>query len=348
MQTSEPPTIQTTGVGSMPGTDSAEAARIVVGEFAIPYVAELPARGAGADTLGRTLGLLAEVTGDFAAETTPSGWRLVGGRTGGEPGRQMRRAVGWLSEDADRLEEQLIGFRGLVKVQVAGPWTLAAGLESTRGTRVLADAGACADLATALAESLATHVAAMQRRVPGAQVVVQVDEPTLPLVLAGRLRTPSGRGALRIPEAPELSLRLAEVTAAASAAGADQVVGHCCARRVPFDLFGGSGFSGVSVDLAGVGSAADESLGQWWDRGGLVVLGVLPSTDPAPGVARAMPESLARTVAELWSRIGFGIADVGARTWLSPACGLAGASPDWSGQVGGLLRGAARMLESSD
>ncbi|MGB7982482.1 MAG: methionine synthase, partial [Candidatus Nanopelagicales bacterium] len=184
MQTSESPMIPVTGVGSMPGTDSREAARIVVGEFDIPHLAELPARGPGADMLGRTLGLVAAVTGEFAAETTPSGWRLVGGRTGGEPGRAMRRAAGWLAEDADQLEEQLLGFAGLVKVQVVGPWSLAAGLESVRGTRVLADAGACTDLATALAESLAEHVAAMRRRVPGAQVVVQVDEPTLPLVLA--------------------------------------------------------------------------------------------------------------------------------------------------------------------
>ena len=170
----------------------------------------------------------------------------------------------------------------------------------------------------------------------------------LPTVLAGRLRTPSGRGALRIPGNPELAAGLSAVTAAATAAGAVQVLGHCCARRVPFDLLGGSGFTGVSVDLAALGSDADEALGQWWDRGGSVVLGVAPSVDPEPGEVRAMPESLARTVAELWSRIGFGVADVGAQTWLSPACGLAGASPDWSVEVGGLLRGAARMLESSD
>ncbi len=348
MQTSEAALIPVTGIGSMPGTNSAEAARIVAGEFDVPHLAELPSRGPGADMLGRTLGLVAGVTGEFAAQTTPSGWRLVGGRTGGEPGRAMRRAAGWLAEDADHLEEQLLGFAGLIKVQVVGPWSLAAGLESVRGTRLLADSGACADLATALAESLAEHVAAMRRRIPNAQVVVQIDDPTLPLVLAGRLRTPSGRGAVRVPEAPELTSGLARVSAAASAAGAGQVVAHCCARQVPFDLLARSGFTGVSIDLAAVGTATDEALGQWWDEGGSVVLGVAPSVDPDPAAARAMPESLARTVADLWSRIGFGVADVGERTWLSPACGLADASPDWSVRVGGLLRGAARLLESSD
>lgn len=348
MQTSEPAMIPVTGVGSMPGTDSSEAARIVAGELDIPHLAELPARGPGADMLGRTLGLLTEVTGEFAAETTPSGWRLVGGRTGGERGRAMRRAAGWLAEDADRIEEQLLGFDGLVKVQVVGPWSLAAGLESVRGTRVLADPGACVDLASALAESVADHVAGVRRRIPGAQVVVQVDEPTLPLVLAGRLRTASGRGAIRVPDAPELTAGLSQVSAAATASGVQDVVVHCCAPRVPFDLLARSGFTGLSIDLSAVGSTAEEALGQWWDRGGSIVLGVAPSTDPEPAAARLMPESLARTVADLWSRIGFGVADVGQRTWLSPACGLASASPGWAVQVGGLLRGAARMLESSD
>ena len=46
--------------------------------------------------------------------------------------------------------------------------------------------------------------------------------------------------------------------------------------------------------------------------------------------------------------IGFGVADVGERTWLSPTCGLAGASPDWARGVGGVLREASRMLGSGD
>ena len=193
-----------TGIGSMPGTDSAEAARIVAGELDVPHLVELPARGPGADMLGRTLALVSSATGEFAAETTPDGWRLAGGRSGGDLGRQMRRGASWLAEDVDRMELELAGFTGRVKVQVAGPWTLAAGVEAVRGTRLVADAGACADLGAALAEAVAEHVAMVGRRIPGAQVVVQVDEPALPIVLAGHIRTPSGRGALRVPEVPEV------------------------------------------------------------------------------------------------------------------------------------------------
>jgi hypothetical protein len=343
-----PATVDVTGIGSMPGTDPAEATRIVVGELGIPHLVELPARGPGADMLGRTLALVADRTGEFAAQTTPTGWRLAGGRSGAEPGRAMRLGAAWLAEDADRLEEQLAGAGGRVKLQVAGPWTLAAGLESVRGTRALADAGACADLAGALAEALTGHVADLRRRVPGADVVVQVDEPSLPVVLAGRVRTPSGRGALRVPELPELTTLLATVVAAARGAGAATVVAHCCASSVPFELLSRAGFAGVSVDLSAVGPQADEGLGTWWDRGGLVVLGVAPSVDPVPAGGAAGSEAWARTVDALWRRIGFGIADVGARTWLSPACGLAGASPAWARAVGGQLRRTARMLESVD
>ena len=43
----------------MPGTDPAEAMRIVLGELPdLPHLAELPARGPGADLTGRTAALL--------------------------------------------------------------------------------------------------------------------------------------------------------------------------------------------------------------------------------------------------------------------------------------------------
>ena len=56
-----------TGVGSMPGTDRAEAIAMVLGELPdLPYLPELPGRGPGADLTGRTAALLV----DMPAETT--------------------------------------------------------------------------------------------------------------------------------------------------------------------------------------------------------------------------------------------------------------------------------------
>src|SRR5262249_18056980 len=67
-----------TGMGSLPGPDMAEALRIVLGELPdLPHQPELPARGPGADLIGRSAALLV----DIAVDLQPSGWRL-GDRAG--------------------------------------------------------------------------------------------------------------------------------------------------------------------------------------------------------------------------------------------------------------------------
>src|SRR5438445_13598602 len=64
-------------VGSLPGRDMAEAVRLVMGELGerpgLPFLPELPARGVGADMIGRGAGLLV----DLFAEVQPSGWRIA-------------------------------------------------------------------------------------------------------------------------------------------------------------------------------------------------------------------------------------------------------------------------------
>ncbi|KOG64496.1 methionine synthase, partial [Streptomyces varsoviensis] len=103
-----------TGVGSMPGDDAREAAKTVTGSLeAFPFLPELPARGPGADMIGRTAGLLVEVY----AHVEPSGWRISD-----RPGRDTRRAVSWRGEDLDALEEFTQGYEGPLKVSAVGPW----------------------------------------------------------------------------------------------------------------------------------------------------------------------------------------------------------------------------------
>jgi hypothetical protein len=137
-----------TGVGSLPGTDPAEAVRIVVGELPdLPHLPELPERGAGASMTGRALAIAAGVGSGLGADLQPAGWRL----TGTAPGLDQRRAQSLLAQDLDMLEEALQGYAGHLKLQVAGPWTLAATVERPRGDKVLADHGARRELAQALA-----------------------------------------------------------------------------------------------------------------------------------------------------------------------------------------------------
>ena len=145
--------------------------------------------------------------GRHAVEVTPRGWRLAE-----RPGRDLARARSMLSSDLDALEEVLDGFRGPVKVQLCGPWTLAATLELPRTMNVaVADAGAVADLTASLAEGAAAFAADVAKRVPGARLVVQFDEPALPAVAEGMVPTASGLSRLAAVEADPLRERLEQV-----------------------------------------------------------------------------------------------------------------------------------------
>lgn len=213
-----------TGVGSLPGGDAREAARVAVeATEAFPFLPELPARGPGADMIGRTIGMLVELY----ARVEPSGWRF-----GDRPGRETKRARAWLGEDLDALEEFTQGYEGPLKVQAVGPWTLAAAVELRNGEAALRDPGACRDLAASLAEGVRAHLADVGRRVPGADVVLQLDEPSLTDVLTARVRTASGYRTYRSVDRVVVESTLRELIEAAGV----PVVVHSCAPDVPFAL----------------------------------------------------------------------------------------------------------------
>src|ERR1700760_304097 len=162
----------------MPGDNPLEAARVIAGELPdLPFLAELPDRGPGSDITGRTASaLLVELPVELAG---PRGWRIAE-----RPGRDMRRARSLLSSDLDAMEETLQGYAGPLKIQLAGPWTLAATIEQNRSLNpALADPGLVADLTSSLAEGIGVHVSEVGKRVPGAQLLVQLDEPSLPAVM---------------------------------------------------------------------------------------------------------------------------------------------------------------------
>src|SRR5262249_60024647 len=57
------------------------------------------------------------------------------------------------------------------------PWTLAAMLQLTRSIEpALGDEGAVSDLIASLAEGVSAHVADVRKRIPGATILLQVDE----------------------------------------------------------------------------------------------------------------------------------------------------------------------------
>lgn len=292
-----------TGIGSLPGHDPAEAARFVLGELPVPHLPELPARGAHADLAGRGAALLV----DLYVDLQPSGWRLVP-RTS----RDGRRAQDLLARDLDALEEAAHASPPeVLKLQATGPWTLASVLELHRGERVLADHGAVADLAASLAEGVRLHVADVQRRLPGTTVVVQLDEPALPAVLAAQVPTSSGFRTLRAPDVQRAREVLGTVLVAA-----EHTVVHCCAAYPPLALMAEAG--AVSIDASQ--PYDEDALGEAAERGTGVLLGVAPSV----GAELPAVPGIVETVGRLRDRVG--VTDV----TLTPACGLAGATPAYA------------------
>ncbi|MEV5754040.1 methionine synthase [Actinoallomurus sp. NPDC052308] len=302
-----------TGVGSHPGDDPAEALRIVLDQLPdLPYLPELPARGPGADMIGRAAGLLVEL----AVALQPSGWRFAD-----RPGRDTIRAHSMLARDLDTLEEQAGDYEGPFKIQITGPWTLAASIELRHGDRALRDPGAVRDLIASLAEGVAAHVADVRRRLPRATILLQLDEPGLPGVLAGTVPTASGFSRLPAVEAPLAEDGLRRVIEATDAFP----IVHSCAPRTPYGLLRGAGAKAISVDAASLRGADEDAIGEAVEAGAGFLLGIVPGTDtrlPTP------KQSLGR-VQELWRRLGFSPRVLAEGVVVTPACGLAGASPGY-------------------
>ncbi len=321
-----------TGIGSLPGTDIVEACKLVFGELpGLPHLPELPARGPGADMIGRGAGLLTSLP----VELYTGQWRMAA-----HAGRDLRRTHDLLDRDLDALTEAAQGYNGPLKVQAPGPWTLAANVDLPIGGRLLHDHGAVADLVASLADGLRAHVADIARRVPGASVILQLDEPSVPAVLAGRIATESGLRTLRsvAPSTVESALRdIVELVAV-------PVVIHCCAADPPLRLFRDARAAAISVDLSKVGDTAGfDELGDLLDAGLGLFAGVVPSTGTRP------PSSVtaAAAVTGLWHRLGFPAQQAASQVVVTPTCGLAGATPGYARAALAACVDAARRLEPS-
>jgi methionine synthase II (cobalamin-independent) len=322
--------VRATGIGSWPGSSAREAVRVVRdllvdGEgVGLPYCPETPSRGPGADIIGRAAGLLV----DLHVDLQPSGWRFVD-----RPGLDASRAASLHREDLDELAEAYDGYAGPLKVQVAGPWTLAASLRLNRGERVVADPGAVADLVASLADGIQGYVSDVRRLVPGAEVVLQVDEPSLPAVLEGSLPTSSGFGRVRAVD-PQLVMRGLESVLAAHE-GATVV--HCCSTSAPLPLLRATGAGALAIDLTSATPARWESVAATLDAGTGVWVGCLPTdgsgTDQG---ARAL-------VLEGFERSGLG-SDALRGLVVSPTCGLAGLTPEGARSVLRTALDTARRL----
>lgn len=276
-----------TGVGSMPGTDPVAAAARVAEQLPdLPHIPELPDRGPGADMIGRTLALLAEVAGDFAAATTVTGWELT------PASRDLRRARSLLNQDLDAVEEVWAGHRGLAKQQLAGPLTLAATVER-KGKKLLADAGLVRELVQAWGLMAERHRGDLAARLP-ATWLIQTDEPLLPAVMAGTVRSVSGMSTY-----PAVTVELPATDLL-----------HCCAPGVPWSRVRAQA---VLIDFALHRIDDDEPLAELITKGATVGFGV-------SGDAGSV-----RSVLEFYDRTGLAPQPV----LITPPCGMVADYTPW-------------------
>lgn len=323
-----------TGIGSWPGTDIRETVRVVrdiltnpvEGVNGLPYLPELPDRGPGADLVGRGLSLLV----DLPVDLQPSGWRLTD-----RPGRDLVRSEAFLRQDLDELAEAFDAWTGPLKLQVAGPWTLAASTWLPRGERVVSDEGATRDLVQSLAEGVRQHLARVAGLLPSASLVLQVDEPSLPAVLDGRLPTASGYGTVHAvdPQVAENGLR----TVLGAASDGRPPVVHCCAPGIPVALLRRTG-ADLATDTSLLTGSSWEGVAVGLEEGMTFYAGSVPTTR-SPGRAQDVASGLAAR----WSELGLprsGLAEL----VVTPACGLARLTPEGARNVSSLCIDVAAEL----
>ena len=298
----------------------------------LPYLPETPSRGPGSDIIGRSAVLLA----DLSVDLQPSGWRFVD-----RPGKDQARARAFWRQDLDELAEAYDGYAGPLKIQVAGPWTLAASIELNRGERSVTDAGARRDVVASLAEGVRQHVAEVRRLVPGAVLTVQLDEPSVLSVLRGELPTASGYGRVRAVDRAEVARGIQEVRNAHDG----DVVLHSCHPGAPVDLLASTGVTALALDLTDTSPQRWEAIAVAVESGTRLWAGVVPTT-PVTSAADAVRAATARVI-DGFSRVGLPVAAMTDIT-ITPTCGLPGLTPQGAVTVQRVAIDAARELTEKE
>lgn len=316
--------LRAAGLGSLPGTDVGAALRMLWQTTPeVVAVPELPARGVGADMVGRTAAMLS----GLGVDLQPAGWRLTD-----SPGIDQRRARSLLRRDLDDLEEHLQGYQGIVKFALAGPWTMAALVERPRGDKVLADHGARRELAQSLAAGAAELLGELRDRLPEVTWWAQVDEPMLAQVLAGRVATASNFSKHRSVERADAAELLGLFSGLAEVTGL-----HWCGRP-DADLLPRLGFEAVQVEVGALQGSDLDALSLWLESGRQVWWGAI-ATD-VPDELGGLDDAAGRLY-RLFEVLGLD-ADLLLGGLVTPACGLGTWSPLGAQQV---LRQAGRVAE---
>jgi methionine synthase II (cobalamin-independent) len=113
---------------------------------------------------------------------------------------------------------------------------------------------------------------------------------------------------------------------------------HCCANGLPVELFVAAGAAALSLDPDQV--VGFDPLGEALDAGVALLAGVAPATGERPPPSKELAARVRRT----WDELGFPADRLAAQVVVTPACGLAGATPAYARGVLTACREAGQRL----
>jgi len=132
---------------------------------------------------------------------------------------------------------------------------------------------------------------------------------------------------------------------------------HSCSTAVPFGIIRAAGAGALSFDLSQLRRGEEDAVAEAAEAGLGLLTGVVPalpaSASPgpagptgtvAPGDGSAEARQAAERVISLWRRLGLPLDTCAEQAVITPACGLAGASPDQARAALTRCREAGSML----
>ena len=313
------------GLGPMPGINPHEAAEIIIGECLDGHVALplLPARGLGADLIGRTAVLMADLNVDRGARS----WKIAD-----RAGRLQSRARDFLARDIDACEELWETAPQLVRLVAAGPWTMAASVETAGGRLVATDHGAVSYFAESLAAGLISQAADVRRRFDCAVEVLFV-EPMLSAVARGAVRAPSMmlgvNGYLPAVGSREIAEEYRCLTTELLNDGIETVFAVEKIDGIDLRAISDSGATGLWIPHTELSTNAHlDFVAAAVDKGLELQLGIVPvhvaERDEFSGEAiGSSPRGVAEQAARLWEELGYSHQDRATKLSIAPVSGFA-------------------------
>ncbi|GED07077.1 hypothetical protein AUR04nite_26090 [Glutamicibacter uratoxydans] len=337
--------VHATAFCHFPGTDPVEIHKVIRGELGEPNLAVFPQlaqRGVGADPLGRSAALVA----DMGFDLQPHGWRIAV-----PDGIDARRARSLLRSDENLLAD-IAGAEKKhperLKTTVTGPYTLAAGLYLSGGERVLSDYGARRDVIEAYAHGVAAQIQRLAKSTTIKHFTIQLDEPMLPAVLDGTVPTASGYRTLRSVPRSEVRAgyqQFTQILEDALGSDAAHLVANLPSQDEQLveriDILHQAGIRGWVIDPAGLGHRQWERIAGLVEAEGQIFLQVLEPGGKAPGVVDGV-----NTILRPWRQLGLSLHRLGQLT-LMPRGSFAESSAAQVIQTLGHITGYAQALEQT-